>query len=137
MGITNAVFGNKTLLSAAAALNAAATAAAHAPRLIQLRLDQAMLNVLWVILQRWDGLREFAAAQRIAWPLSMTSKAAGFDAFARGLSFAFTQNEPGFDSGEHGSFQPYFEEHIPVSPGSSRYTSKTCNLDCFKAQLGL
>jgi hypothetical protein len=137
MGITNAVFANKTLLLSAAALSAAKTATAHAPRLIQLRLDQAMLNVLWVILQRWDGLREFAAAQHIAWPLPSTSKAAAFDTFARGLTFAFAQDEPGFDSGEHGSLQPYFYEHIPVSPGSSRYTSKTCNLECFKTQLGL
>ena len=35
----------------------------------QLRLKQAMLNVLWVILQRWDGLQEYARASNIAWPL--------------------------------------------------------------------
>jgi len=50
-GITNAIYGNRTMLRAAAALAAAqrAAAAAQPPATAvqQLRLKQAMLNVLW------------------------------------------------------------------------------------------
>ena len=128
-GITNAIFGNRTLLSAAAALSAAKAAAAPG-QIYQLRLSQAMLNVIWVMTQRWEELQRFATANGIAWPLPKTKEAA-YDEFAVGLTFAFENDEPG------GSSNPNFLEHIPVSPGSSRYTSKMCDLACFKLQLGL
>ena len=70
------------------------------------------------------------------WPLPKAKKDA-FAQFAAGLTFAFEVDEPGFDSGEHGGPHPYFYQHIPVSPGSSRYKSETCDLACFKTQLGL
>eukprot|EP01048_Picozoa_sp_COSAG05_P005037 COSAG05_NODE_290_length_12056_cov_14.204232_2_plen_255_part_00 len=129
MGITNAIFGNRTLLSAAAALSRAKDAAMPG-KIYQLRLSQAMLNVAWVILRRWDDLHAFAASHGIPWPLAH-SKAAVFADFSTGLTFAFDVDEPKF------SGSPYFYEHVPVSPGSTRYTSKTCNLICFAQQLGL
>ena len=46
-----------------------AATGAKATAVQQLRLKQAMLNVLWVILQRWDGLQEYARASNLAWPL--------------------------------------------------------------------
>ena len=58
-------------------------------------------------------------------------------AFAAGLTFAFQVYEPGYDSGQHGGPKPYFTQHIPVSPGSSRYKSETCDIECFRAQVGL
>lgn len=140
-GITNAIYGNRTLLSAAAALSAAKQAAAPG-ELYQLRLSQAIVNVVWVILQRWDELKHFATANAIAWPLS-DAKEAAFAVFVEGLTFAFANDEPGFDSGEHRAasngtgLKPYFTEHVPVSPGSSRYLSKVCDFACFKLQLGL
>jgi hypothetical protein len=132
MGITNAIYNNKTLLSAATALAAAQKVAVTggATAIQQLRLQQAMLNVLWVILQRWDGLQMFAAAShpKIPWPLPL-SKAVAYEDFAAGLTFAFEVDEP--------AGVPYFTAHLPVAPGSSRYTSIACDLACFKAHIGL
>lgn len=130
-GITNAIYGNRTLLSAAAALSAAKQAAAPG-ELYQLRLSQAMLNVVWVILQRWDELQEFATANGIPWSLPQ-SKQKAYDVFATGLTFAFGNDEPSFDSGEHGGLHPYFTEHIPVSPGSSRCASLQVRLTLLTA----
>ena len=135
-GITNAIYNNQTMLSAATALATAQKVAAQpgstgltATAIQQLRLKQAMVNVLWVILQRWDGLQEFAAASKTPWPLPV-SKAAAYDDFAAGLTFAFEVDEPRLP-------HPYFTAHRPVTPGSSRYTSIACDLACFKAQIGL
>ena len=100
VGITNSVFGNHTLLRAATAL-VSAKAAAAAGEIYQLRLSQALMNVQWVILQRWDELQEFASANRITWPLS-ASKLSEFNLFAAAITFAFDIDEPGYDSGEHG-----------------------------------
>ena len=126
-GINDAQYGNMTVLSAAAALSAAKQAAAPG-KLFQLRLSQAMLNILWVILQRWEELRQFATASGTAWPLP-DSQSAAFDVFAEGLTFAFANDEP--KSGD-----PWFYEHIP-GPPHTKSVNKECDLACFKLQLGL
>ena len=54
------------------------------------------------------------------------------------LTFAFEVDEPSVDTlGRAQPPHPYFTAHLPVAPGSSRYTSIACDLACFKAQLGL
>jgi hypothetical protein len=129
LGLTNAIFGNTTLLTAAAALTSAKKAATPGD-IYQKRLSQALMGVQWVMLQRWDELHEFAAANKIAWPLSH-SKETEFAAFGAALTFACENDEPNMAA------HPSFDEHIPITKGSSRYTSISCDLLCFRKQLGL
>lgn len=46
-----------------------------------------MLNVLWVILQRWDGLQEYARASNIAWPLPTAKQDALVDSAEQAVYF--------------------------------------------------
>ena len=72
IGWANSIFGNATMLDAAAMLRTAATAAT-VPRHRQ-RVDDALMHVQYVVLLRWEGLRSFAQRHDVPWPLSETKQ---------------------------------------------------------------
>ena len=114
LNFTFGCYSNDTLLAAASALSAAKKAAAPG-EIYQLRLSQAMANIQFVILQRWQELREHAAATSVGWPLSATL-AAEFERFSAAMTFAFRGS----------TLAPQFLQKKVV-----------CDLPCFAKQLGL
>ena len=108
------VYANDTLLAAASALSAAKKAAAPGET-FQLRLSQAMMNIQWVMLQRWQELRAHATATNQAWPLS-ASLATEFERFSAALTFSFRGS----------TLAPHFLQKKVM-----------CDLPCFAKQLGL
>ena len=113
---------NHSLLAAASAL-VTAKQAAEPGESYQLRLSEALLNVQWVVLQRWDRLRAVAVADQLPWPFA-TTLAEEFGRFAAALTYAFRRSNQA----------PHFLEQ--VSQGARR-TKKDCDLRCFAQQLGL
>jgi hypothetical protein len=108
------VYANDTLLAAATALSAAQKAAAPGET-FQLRLSQAMMNIQWIMLQRWQEPRAHATATNQTWPLS-ASLATEFDRFSAALTFSFRGV----------TLVPQFLQKKIV-----------CDLLCFAKQLGL
>jgi hypothetical protein len=108
------VYSNDTLLAAASALSTAKKAAAPG-EIYQLRLSQAMMNIQWIMLQRWQELREHAVETSQAWPLSATL-ATEFERFSAAMTFSFQGSK----------LAPQFMQKKVL-----------CDLPCFAKQLGL
>jgi hypothetical protein len=113
---------NHSLLAAASAL-VAAQQVAEPGESYQLRLSEALLNIQWVVLQRWDRLQAVATAEQLPWPFA-TTLAEEFGRFAAALTYAFRRSNQA----------PHFLEQFIQG---TRRIKKDCDLRCFAQQLGL
>ena len=117
---------NSTLLAAVSALQTAKQVASPGEQ-YQLRLGQAMMNLQFVVLRRWDQLREYAARTKQTWPLAPTL-AVEFQRFSDACSYAFRNSREA----------PHFQEDLgPDAQHPSLHHKKDCDLQCFAKQLGL
>jgi len=97
IGPTNAIFANETVLQAAALLSVALQAASE-PR-VRDRVAFDRMHLQYVLLKRWESLRDFAARTQAAWPAA-ASKQEEFEAFAAAYngsgirSFAEMKKDP-------------------------------------------
>ena len=118
IGWANSIFGNKTMLDAAALLRTAAAAATETRH--RQRVEDALMHVQYVVLLRWEGLRSFAQRSKVSWPLSET-KQEEFTLFAAAFNRSADLPQKGF------------KHFIQTDHGGTRLPP--CDLQCFHDQV--